>query len=329
MAPPPIIAVESLTKVYAAARGVRDVVLHPFAGAGRLLALDGVNLEVGAGEVFGLLGPNGAGKTTLLKLLACLVLPTSGSARVNGFSIVGQEHAVKSSIGYVTSDERSFYWRLSGRENLRFFARLYGLRGQALKRRCADLLDKVELGEEAADERFMNYSSGMRQKLAIARGLLHDPPILFMDEPTRSLDPLSASHLRAFARDVLVGREGKTVLLATHNLREAEELCARVGMLVRARLRRVGSVEELRRWAGGADTYRLEAEGIEARNLPAGSRVVEPGPPLRFEVTPAPGDGLDSILRRVHAAGGRVRDCEKVEATLEEVFSRVCAESGD
>jgi ABC-2 type transport system ATP-binding protein len=128
---------------------------------------------------------------------------------------------------------------------------------------------------------------------------------------------------------VLVRREGKTVLLATHNLREAEELCARVGMLVRARLRRVGSVEELRRWAGGADTYRLQAEGIEARNLPAGSRVLESGPPLRFEVTPAPGDGLDPILRRVHAAGGRVRDCEKVEATLEEVFSRVCAESGD
>ncbi|MCZ6778592.1 MAG: ABC transporter ATP-binding protein, partial [Acidobacteria bacterium] len=252
------ITVESLSKSYPAPRSVRDLVLNPLEAPEPMMALDRVSLEIHRGEIFGLLGPNGAGKTTLLKLLACLVLPSSGRATVNGYSILEQEHGVKSSIGYVTSDERSFYWRLTGRENLRFFAHLYGLSGEALEQRCAELLEKMELDEEQADERFMYYSSGMRQRLALARALLHDPPILYMDEPTRSLDPLTGRHLRDFIREVLVARDAKTILLCTHNLGEAEDLCQRVGILVRGRMRRIGTPEALRRWVGGSSNYHLE-----------------------------------------------------------------------
>jgi ABC-2 type transport system ATP-binding protein len=319
---PPAIAADALTKVYSAPRRIRDLLVRPLRPPEPVTALDRVDLEVQRGEVFGLLGPNGAGKTTLLKVLACLVLPTSGRAMVNGFSVRGQEEAVKRSLGYVTSDERSFYWRLSGRENLRFFASLYGLHGTALRRRCDALLEKVELGSEAADEPFMNYSSGMRQRLAIARALLHDPPVLFMDEPTRSLDPLTAARLRAFVREALVGREGKTILIATHNLAEAESLCTRVGVLVRGRVRRAGAPDDLRRWAGGAAVHRLEAEGGSA--VPEGCRLAHPGPPARLEVAEDCPGGLDGALRRLHAAGWRIVSCEKAETSFEGVFERIC-----
>src|SRR5262249_45820917 len=174
--------------------------------------LDGVSFDVHQGEIFGLLGPNGAGKTTLLKVLSCLVSPTSGSAFVQGSDIAVAEHRVKTSIGLVTSDERSFYWRLSGRENLHFFAALYNLPRPDIRRRCQGLLEKVELLKHA-DQPFMEYSTGTKQRLAIARALLHDPPVLFMDEPTRSLDPTAAKHLREFVVSTLNRKEGKTVLL--------------------------------------------------------------------------------------------------------------------
>ncbi len=319
------ITVDSLSKSYPAPRAVRDLVMNPLEAPRSMRALDTVSLEIHRGEIFGLLGPNGAGKTTLLKLLACLILPSSGRAIVNGYSILEQEHGVKSSIGYVTSDERSFYWRLTGRENLRFFAHLYGLSGKALEQRCAELMGKVELDEEQADERFMYYSSGMRQRLALARALLHDPPILYMDEPTRSLDPLTGRHLRNFIREVLVEQDAKTVLLCTHNLREADDLCQRVGILVRGRMRRVGTPEALRRWAGGSSNYHLEIEGLSADSLTDHQPELIADGVWRLEVSEKTGAGLDTILRRIHAAGGRVRSCERVEVSLEGVFDRICA----
>ena len=327
MGPQPVVQVQGLGKIYPAPRSVRDLVMNPLHAPEPITALADVTLEVQPGEVFGLLGPNGAGKTTLLKLLTCLVLPTTGSAQVNGHSIPGDEQAVKRSIGYVTSDERSFYWRLTGRENLRFFGRLHGLEGAALRARCADLFDKVELEAGDADEPFMNYSSGMRQKLAIARALLHDPTLLLMDEPTRSLDPLTARHLRALIGEVLVAREGKTILLATHNLQEADALCSRIGILVHGRLKRVGTPRELRRWVDGGEVYRFEVEGMERGGMPPHARVLEEGGTLRFEVG-LDEDGLDAMLRRFHGAGGRIRACERVEATLESVFDRICAGDG-
>jgi ABC-type methionine transport system ATPase subunit len=151
-------------------------------------ALDGLDLEVGRGRVFCLLGPNGAGKTTLIKVLATLVLPDGGRASVAGYDVALEPGPAKNAVGYAVSDERSFYWRLTGRQNLEFFGALYGLGGPARDRRIDELLRLAGL-EEAADLRFNGYSTGMRQMLAFARALLADAAILLVDEPTRSLDP--------------------------------------------------------------------------------------------------------------------------------------------
>lgn len=208
-------------------------------------ALDRVDLHVREGELFGLLGPNGAGKTTLVKILSTLIQPTSGNARVNGYDLQ-QDTAIKATIGLVTSDERSFYWRLSGRQNLEFFARLQGIPANQVKERVATVLEKVEL-EAEADQRFLVYSTGMRQRLSIARALLKEPRLLFLDEPTKGLDPLVTRHLRYLIRDELVDRQGITVLLTTHDLEEAEILCDRIAIMHLGRLRAVGSMNELRR----------------------------------------------------------------------------------
>ena len=222
--------IRDLGKVFKKRRSLREILTHPFQKPGKVRALSGITLEVRAGEIFGLLGPNGAGKTTLLKILSSLVVPTEGRALVNGHDVATASQRVRASIGLVTSDERSFYWRLSGRENLHFFASLYNVPRSRIRERCSYMLDKVELTAKA-DQPFMEYSTGTKQRLAIARALLNEPPIIFMDEPTRSLDPAAAKHLRQFASETLNKEEGKTIVLATHNLHEAEQLCGRLAIL--------------------------------------------------------------------------------------------------
>ena len=191
----PVLVAEGLVKRYPVFRGFRDLVLHPF-DRRAVTALDGLDLEVGRGRVFCLLGPNGAGKTTLIKVLATLVLPDGGRASVAGHDVALEPGPAKRAVGYAVSDERSFYWRLTGRQNLEFFGALYGLGGPARDRRIGELLRLAGL-EEAADLRFNGYSTGMRQMLAFARALLADAAILLVDEPTRSLDPQAADRVRA------------------------------------------------------------------------------------------------------------------------------------
>ncbi|OGO31816.1 MAG: hypothetical protein A2Z29_08430 [Chloroflexi bacterium RBG_16_56_11] len=232
----------NLTKKYSRTAGYRD--LLPFRQKQWVVAAENISLEIEEGEFFGLLGPNGAGKTTLIKLLCCLVLPTSGTAQIFGHDVVKKEHVVKKLVGLVSAEERSFYWRLTGRENLRFFASLYSLPGKIADKRIDELLKLVELTDKA-DVRFQNYSTGMRQKMAIARGLLREPRVLFVDEPTRSLDPVSAQAVRRFLKERVAG-EGKTVVLATHNLNEAEQLCDRLAIMARGNIKALGSVKELR-----------------------------------------------------------------------------------
>jgi ABC-2 type transport system ATP-binding protein len=206
-------------------------------------AVNDVNLTVERGEIFGLLGPNGAGKTTLTKMLCTLMLPSSGSGRINGFDIVRQQNRVKSSIALISSEERSFYWRLTGRNNLKFFSALYGLPRQYAEKRIDEVMDVVGI-TAAADRRFQEYSTGMKQRMALARGLLADPEIFFMDEPTKGLDPVATKHLHDFIRNELVP-QGKTVILATHHLAEAEEVCDRVGIMSNGVMKACGNISDL------------------------------------------------------------------------------------
>jgi ABC-2 type transport system ATP-binding protein len=312
-----------LEKAFVKKRSIRDLLTHPFRRAERVQALRGVDLQVREGEIFGLLGPNGAGKTTLLKIFSCLVLPDRGRAMVDGQS-VEHENKVKPRIGLVHSDERSFYWRLSGRENLAFFARLYDVPRQRTKERIGELLTLVDMNE-AADRRFSDYSSGMKQRLAIARALLHDPPILFMDEPTRSLDPASAMSLRAFVRDRLQRRDGKTILLATHNLREAESLCDRVAILVKGKVRQTGTVSEVRRWGVDERRFRLELarwpEDMDGPFRVLSTETAEGATRVTLAVSGSA--RLDDLLRALLARGVAIHACDRVEPDLEDAFSRI------
>lgn len=198
------------------------------------LAVDHVDLEVPRGELFGLLGPNAAGKTTLVKLLATLLLPTDGTARVGGFDVTKEPDAVRRKVGVVLGGERALYWRLTGRENLWYFSQLYNMPQREADPRIQHLLELVGLADRA-DERVENYSKGMKQRLHIARGLLNDPEILLLDEPTIGLDPHAARSMRALVRE-LVDQHGRTVVLTTHYMYEADQLSDRVGILSKGRI---------------------------------------------------------------------------------------------
>ena len=201
---------------------------------GSVSALRGIDLTVSRGEIVALLGPNGAGKTTLLRILGTTVLPDAGQASVVGYDVVSEAGAVRRRIGLMLGDERSWYWRLSGRENLEFFAILQGLSRRRARLRGAELLDDVGL-TEAAERRFDGYSSGMRARLSLARALITNPPVLLLDEPSRNLDPSAAADFRATLQQ-FANQRGTAVLLATHNLHEAAAVAGRVVGLVRGRL---------------------------------------------------------------------------------------------
>ena len=238
------IETHNLTKKFALQKGFTDFFLHPFR-KDEMTAVEDVNLNVKSGELFGILGPNGAGKTTLIKMLCTLILPSVGTAYVNGYDLAKDSGKIRESIGFVTSDERSFYWRLTGRHNLRFFASLHNYYSDAAEERIDEMLSLVGM-EERADDRFLSYSAGMKQRMAIARGLLNDPVVLFMDEPTRALDPGAAQNVRKFVKEHITGDGGKTVFLSTHHLPEAEELCDRIAIINEGRIVAVGTLDELK-----------------------------------------------------------------------------------
>ena len=233
-----------LTKKFALQKGFTEFLMHPF-GKNEITAVKKVNIKIRKGELFGVLGPNGAGKTTLIKLLCTLVLPTEGTAYVNGYNIAEDSGKVRESIGFITADERSFYWRLTGQQNLKFFASLHNFYSFDAQKRVNELLDIVGL-KNRADDRFLSYSAGMKQRMAIARGLLNDPKVVFMDEPTKGLDPGAAQNLRGFIKERIVKVQGKTVFLSTHHLGEAEQLCDRIAIIDEGEIRVIGSPEELK-----------------------------------------------------------------------------------
>ena len=281
------------------------------------------------GELFGLLGPNGAGKTTLTKMLCTLILPTSGRATVCGHDVVAEAPAVRELVGLVDCQERSFFWRLSGWQNLLFFGSLVGLHGATARRRIAELVDLVRL-EGDIDRRFMAYSSGMRQRLAIARGLLAMPLVVFMDEPTRSLDPVTARDLRRFIRDMLVDALGRTVVLVTHRLEEAEELCDRVAIMNHGRVLACSQADDIKRRISARLRYTLRVRHLELdalaplrwapgvadlRMADANSHGVE------LQVLLADEDAcLPGLIREIVGLGGDIVHCQSQGLTLEEAF---------
>jgi ABC-2 type transport system ATP-binding protein len=244
---PNAVVLAGLTKSFPGQRGWRAVVTRKRQQPVR--ALTDVSCEIRAGEFFGLLGENGAGKTTLFKILATLVLPDAGTAMVLGHDVARSPERVRRLLAPVIADERSLNWRLSGRENMRLFAALHDLRGAAAANRIDELLSLVNLAE-AAERLVTGYSSGMKQRLLVARTLLARPSVLLLDEPTRSLDPISARAFRRFLREDVALAQGCTVLLATHNAEEAFDLCDRVGVLDRGRLIAVGPTADLARQVG-------------------------------------------------------------------------------
>jgi len=200
-------------------------------------------------QVTGLLGPNGAGKTTLIKILANLVSPSSGVVRADGVDARSQRLALRRRIGYVPSEERSFFWRLSGMENLRFFAALWEIPAQEAALRIREYLQLFEI-EALAPRRFESYSAGQKKLFTIVRALLPQPDILVLDEPTNSLDPPNARRVMAHVRDQLVAEEGCTVLWATHRLEEVHEICDYVALVDEGRVRFAGSAAEFASLSG-------------------------------------------------------------------------------
>src|SRR5438552_4308596 len=211
-------------------------------------AVRGISFEVGEGELFGLLGPNGAGKTTTLKMLITLLLPTAGEARVLGHDVVREAREVRRRIGYVFGGDRGLYERLSALDNLRYFCELYGVSGKAQRRRIQEVIELVGLrGRER--ERVEGYSRGMRQRLHIARGMLHDPEVVFLDEPTIGVDPVGARDLRQTISDLVAA--GKTVLLTTHYMFEADALCDRIAVIAKGSIVGEGTPTQLKERVGG------------------------------------------------------------------------------
>jgi len=319
------IETHALTKRFPRAAGWRQILSS---GEGKLV-LDGIDLAVRRGEIFGLLGPNGAGKTTLMKVLSGLLLPSGGKAFVAGFDVVENSLEVRKRIGLVHGDERTFFWRLSVAENLRFYATLYRIPRREADERIKRLLDLVGL-TAAADTRMDRFSTGMKQRAAIARGLLNDPEILLMDEPTRTLDPVASRDVRNFIRKSVTDGGRRTVLLATNLMSEGEQLCDRLAMLNHGRVCFAGTIDEMRQTIQVEQVHSISVSGIEPEKLqrlaalPAVlSLSVRPAARERYEVSlGATRDSsvVPQVISRLVAEGGHVWSSKPRELSLEELF---------
>jgi ABC-2 type transport system ATP-binding protein len=288
-------------------------------------ALDGVSLAIPAGEVHGLLGPNGAGKTTLVKILSTVLLPTGGRASVLGHDVVADARSVRPRIGIVFGGERGLYWRLSGRQNLEYWGALYKLSRAEIRERTEQLLDRVGISERA-DERVETYSRGMKQRLHLARGLIGDARVLFLDEPTTGMDPLAAREFRA-----LIGElrgEGRTILLATHDMAEAETLCDRVTLIDRGAILATESPRTLGRVI--SRFQRIDVEGASDALVAqvaalAGVASVVPGDVgVRIEVAE---EGVTADVLKLLVGGG-VTSVRTSMPSLEEVYVHLIGDRG-
>jgi ABC-2 type transport system ATP-binding protein len=221
-------------------------------------AVNGVDLEIRRGEIFGLLGPNGAGKSTTIRMLCTLLEPTSGTARVNGYDVVKQANEVRRNLGTLLAGERSIYWKLTGRENLEYFAALNHIPPSVAMQRINELIERMEI-KDRSGELVEKYSTGMRQRIAIAKALLARPPILLLDEPTLGLDPQAARRLRELIAELK--EEGHTILLTTHYMEEADLLSDRIGIIDQGKVIALDKPENLKQRIGQKEVIRLELTG--------------------------------------------------------------------
>jgi len=297
-----------------------------------VVALDGVDLEVPPGEFFGLLGPNGAGKTTLIKILTTLLLPSSGTAQVFGFDVERETKQIRRIMNMVAGGEQSGYGILTVREQLWMFTQFYGLAGKEGWRRVDELIEAVGL-EEQRVQRVSTLSTGQRQKMNLARGLLNDPWILFLDEPTLGLDVSAARSLRELIVDWKAAVPGRTILITTHYMAEADELCDRIAIVDHGRILAIGSPAELKKRVQRESIFRIELDRLDG-GAHALARL--PGVVSASEAADAAGDAarqvvvmnlvleddsaLGQVVGALAASGSEILGLRKSEPTLEDVF---------
>lgn len=328
----PAVQIANLTKYFPVQRGWAELVREPFRRQTVPALLD-TSIRVAAGSCHGILGPNGAGKTTLFRILATLVEADAGEATVMGHDVGRDGAAVRAALGHVIPNERSLYWRLSGLENLVLFGSLYGLAGRQATSRIEQVMSVV--GLEPSDGRLVAvYSSGMRQRLLIARALLNRPRVLLLDEPTRSLDPVSARNFRTFLQQEVIGREGCTVLLATHDPEDVHELCDRVAVLNVGEVLVDGTTGHLmeqfgdhryRLWTTAGGPAVAHVAGQIAGTVVADTPEIERGW-NRIDIDIPDGDtGAVTVVSALVDAGIAVARFEKVGLSLADLLERVLA----
>ena len=279
-------------------------------------AVQNVSLELEPGEVFGFLGPNGAGKTTTVKLLNGMLTPTEGICRVLGSDPALEPEKVHAVSGVVTEHAR-MYENLTGLENLVFYAELFGISADEAAGRAEALLQEMEL-EEAKDRKLAAWSTGMRQRISLARALIHRPKILFLDEPTSGLDPESAQNVNRMIRE-MAENSGITVFLCTHQLRYAQEICTRYGLIEEGRLLAAGTLEELR-----AEAFSQITLQIRAGSMPTGMGFRQTGA-QEYETMIHTEEEIPEIVRRIAAAGGDIYKVETRQPDLEDIYFALTA----
>jgi len=309
-------------------------------GGGKFTALDGVNLEVRKGEVLGLLGPNGAGKTTLIKILSTLVLPDSGSVTVYGVDAVKNPRASLKMLQAVMAGNTGFDVRLTGRQNLEFSADLYGMPSDVAKAKIDELIGFCHL-QGYEDQMLQKFSTGMTRKLLVCRALLSNAPVLLFDEPTANLDPVSAAEFRQFIKNSLSKTEKKTIMLATHNLWEAEQICDRIALLKRGKVVMTGTPKEVREMVGDAVNLSLilgttlngSAEGLleEVRGVD-GVRMAEVEQDAitgnsRIRIEGRTDLDYNSLFNRIITRNLQIQSVESSQLSLEQAFLKLNTEA--
>ena len=295
-----------------------------------VVALQGVNLEVPAGELFGLLGPNGAGKTTLIKILTTLLLPTSGRAEVQGLDVATHAQEIRRRISMVSGGETSGYGLLTVEENLWMFARFYGLDSTVARQRIGELIDVVGL-QDRRRTKISDLSTGLRQKMNFIRGFISDPDVVFLDEPTLGLDVAAARQVRDFVLNWMQAHPDRTLLLTTHYMAEADELCDRLAIIDKGQLLALDTPANLKRRLRSETVYTLRVAPLGQRPVDSDA-MLEAVPGVRqvtinnvegaqeLNLILEADDALSGVLQHLHQRNSSLLALEKRDPTLEDVF---------